>query len=153
MKKSPYLLIFLILIVLAASFLYIFREAINVELNKLKLVPQREAFTELYIKDFSTLSANLPSKIVPGTTVSFSFTIHNVEGHTMSYPYKVYVLSTNGNGTATTTVDRGQVELASDAFSTIAESYTFASSNTQTSFVIVLPQLNQSIQFFVPNKE
>jgi hypothetical protein len=79
MKKNSYLPIVVIVLILIVVFLYIYRGDIYRELGTLKLLPQPELFTELYIDNYSTLAAQLPTTVVKGDNVSFSFTIHNLE--------------------------------------------------------------------------
>jgi uncharacterized membrane protein len=129
---------------------YHYRDTIYRGLDHLKLLPQPEPFTELYIYDFGTLREAFPTTVEKGTTISFSFVIHNLEGRAMTYPYTIDVLD---DSQSTSTISRGSVVLLNNASTTISTHYTFKRSHTQAEMFITLPDLNQSLHFFVPNKE
>lgn len=149
MKRLRWVASILILAAVVALFLYAYRSDLYGELNRLKLIPQPEPFTELYLNDYSSLSSSLPTKIVYGQKISFSFIIHNVEGRVMSYPYKVYIVN---DDTSTTTIDSKTVTLAANASTSIPESYMFSASHKQATIFIDLKNPPQSLHFFVPSK-
>ncbi len=122
--------------------LYLARVPLYNELNALKLIPEPEPFTELY---FDTYPQD-PSQVTNGTTISFSFTIHNVEGTTTTYPYLVYVMRSLG----TTTIDEGVITLADNASSTISEAAVLSYAWEPGEFIVLLPTLQQHIDFYVP---
>jgi uncharacterized membrane protein len=140
MKKAT---IFIILIILvAASLLFYYYEG-----ARLNLVPQPERFTELYFID----SSNLPRQTVAKQPISFSFGIHNVEYMTMTYPYEVYLMYTDGHRLS---IASGTITLPNDASTTIPVSYTFGTSNVTTTVVVALPaENNQSIDFLLPSTD
>jgi len=156
MRKSL-IIVLLILALFAGLFLlYQNRAGMYAELVKWKLVPESQTFTELYFDN----SLALPKTAVPGQPISFSFSIHNVEGVTTSYPYAVYFLYPDGTQFSFTS---GSVTLADNASTSITVSHTFAaatagagasstaSSSIQGSVVVSLTQLNQSIDFLLPD--
>jgi hypothetical protein len=112
------------------------------ELNNLKLIPESEAFTELYFDTYPQAQA----QISDGTHVSFTFTVHNLEGTTTAYAYQVYFVS----GNATTTIQNGTTTLANTASTTIAESLTLKSSFQPGDVFVSLPALGQHIDFYIP---
>ena len=121
-------------------------------LTQLKLLPEPERFTELYFNDYAAFAGKLPKTIAKGETISFSFTIHNLEGKKMNYPYVVYMV--DGTFHATTTIQQKAVLLDDNASTTIPVTYTFRSANppAQETVFISLPDQNLELHFFVPNK-
>ncbi len=134
----------LVVLLAIAIFIYAERGKVYAEMNNLKLVPQNEAFTELYFNDY----AALPKNTVAGQPVAFSFTIHNVEGVTTTYPYNVYFAYPNG---AKDVFASTSITLASDASSSITIYHTFATSNLEGQVVVDLSNLNQTIDFILPD--
>ncbi len=133
----------IVAVLLAASFIaYQKRDVIYGELNALKLIPIPERFTELYFEN----SSSLPRKTVAGQPISFSFTIHNVEGTTTTYPYSVYFKYPNG---AQISFANSNVILAADASTSIKVTYIFPTSNLAGIVVVNLTQLNQQIDFLL----
>lgn len=120
-------------------FAYIERENIYSELNNLKLIPQPEKFTELYFENH----ASLPRQIVKNETISFSFTIHNLEGIDMKYPYVVYFKNNYG----TTTVEDNIIFIKNNEYKTITESYTFKSASAQETLYVELTDQRQQLHF------
>lgn len=124
--------------------LYMARSMVYAELNNLKLIPIPERFTELYFDNASSL----PRQTVLHGRVSFSFTIHNLEGAMTTYPYQVYFEYPNGFQVmfaSSTTV------LADNAFTTITISHTFHASNETGRVIVSLTSFNQDIDFLVPD--
>lgn len=113
-------------------------------LNTLKLVPEPERFTELYFENASFL----PKETVEGVSDSFSFTVHNMEGATTTYPYRVYFEYPSGHEV---TFTENRVSLPDTASTTISVSHAFLASNERGMVVVSLTSLNQSIDFLVPN--
>ena len=138
------IIIVVLLLVTIGGFAYAGRNTLYNELNTLKLIPEPERFTELYFDD----SASLPRNTVKGEPVSFSFTVHNVEGATTTYPYRVYFQDPSGDQQTLTT---GTVSLADGASTAIPVSIIYPVSNARGMFVVDLTALNQSIDFLVPN--
>lgn len=119
------------------------RATVYAELSELKLIPMPERFTELYFNNH----LSLPKQTVAGQSASFSFTIHNVEGITTTYPYRVYFEYPRGHQ-----VDfaSSTVTLADGATTTVAVSHIFLASNETGKVVVDLTALNQQIDFLVP---
>jgi hypothetical protein len=113
-------------------------------MNDWKLLPQPEQFTELYFNNY----LSLPKTSVAGKPFTFSFTIHNIENATTVYPYAVYFKYPDG---ARTTLRTGSVTLANDATTTIPITYTFQTSDLHGEVVVALTELNQTIDFILPN--
>lgn len=144
--KRLYILIFALIVVLAVFDLYLYRPAIYAELDTLKLIPRPERLTELYLND----SLKLPKTINKGDVVPFSFAVHNLEGKTTTYPYVIYIQSSDGS---TIPIDRSSVTLADQTSTTIRESYTFKTASTSAEVFIELTGRNQSLHFVLPNRE
>lgn len=133
----------LLVVLVVAIFFYTERESIHVQLDKWKLIPRPERFTELYLENH----ADLPRSVVAGQIVPFSFTVHNLEGKTMEYPYEVYALAQNESEQQT--IGRGNIILDHDAAKTIESSFVFPENQKKTTIFIVLPTLDQEIHFIL----
>jgi len=148
-KRRP---IFLFLCIFAPIFGFLLAflfavgpNAVKAKLGEWKLLPQQDRFTELYLND----NLEVPKQINSGDTVSFSFTIHNLEGQSTTYPYAVYFVDSSG---ITTTIDSRPIILADNKSTVINEAYVFKESRDQVTFFISLPQQNELLHFFVPDK-
>ena len=115
-------------------------------MKTLKLLPLPERFTELYF----TNSLLLPKEAVTGEPITFSFTIHNLEGATISYPYSVYFVDAAGNKTVfkSSTIVVADGETVSSTIS-----YAFLPSNLKGTVIVDLTQLNQKIDFLLSNNQ
>jgi len=144
-KKEIAIIAILILLAAITAALYAARNVVYAELNDLKLIPQPERFTELYFEN----SANLPRATIANQSISFSFTIHNLEGVTTTYPYTVYFLYPSGTEA---TFASSSVMLADGASTTISVIHKFLTSNLTGRVVVDLPsQGDQQIDFLLPN--
>ncbi len=108
-----------------------------------QFIPRPETFTELYF----TEASSLPATIAKGDTVSFSFTIHNLEGHSMSYPYEVFVVPSST--TTTVMLTQGTSTLAFGERTNITVQLSFAKSLNSSQVVIRLPESGKEIRFHV----
>ncbi len=113
-------------------------------LTNLNLVPKKETFTELYFEDFDTF----PKASVADKSFNFTFTIHNLEGTEMTYPYRVYFLYPNGTEV---TIKQDTVRILNNARRSVNVTYTFQSSGLKGKVVVELSNLNQHIDFLLPN--
>lgn len=102
---------------------------------------QSETFTELYFED----SANLPSVVVPKHPYLFQFTLHNLEGKNMEYPYEVYVEI----GQERLILDKGTVFLNKNAYATIPENFATTNVWPRSEIVVNLINTNQQIDFWI----
>ena len=127
--------------------LYFFRAPLLSALDELKLLPRDERLTELYLNNIE----KLPSAINAGQTVTFSFTIRNLEGTTVEYPYVVFMQQ---NGVTVATIDQSSVSLLDGEIKTIGQSYTFETTpeTTVTVFIHLLDQ-NQTLHFILPQSD
>lgn len=113
------------------------------KLADFKLIPIPETFTELYFEDHSSL----PTHTVAGKTDSFSFTIHNIEYATTTYPYSVYF---EYNLLLTKVLfEKDTVTLAPGEVKTITVSHTWKSGELQGKVVVLLESTNQYINFLL----
>ncbi len=129
------------------SVIYRYRSPIYAQLNTLKLVPQEEHLTELYFNNH----LSLPKLSRAGNKISFSFTIHNLEGKEMEYPYSVYIKS--GTIESPTIVDSNKILVKSGESKVISETYTFKSSPATAVVFAELTDLHQNIHFLLSDKE
>lgn len=114
-------------------------------MNRLKLIPQPEQFTELYFDD----TPLLPKEIDNNALNSFSFTVHNMEGVTTSYPYNVSFLYSSGRRVI---IESSTVTLVNNASTTVVVPRTYNhQSNDKGRVVVELTSLNQSIDFLITN--
>lgn len=133
-----------LLVILLGAIIYIKRTAIYNEMNNLKLVPQPEPFTELYFDNVP----GLPKATVAKQPISFSFTIHNVEYKPVVYPYNAYFETPDGTELIFAS---NSVSLASNDSTTITASFTPLASNETGEVVVNLTNLNQQIDFLLPD--
>ncbi len=110
----------------------------------MKLSPIPERFTELYFNDYGSLPARTTAK----EFVPFSFTIHNLEGVMMTYPYSVYFQYPDQSrvlfGNGTTTIDNNASEI-------ITIGHTFISSRLHGKVIVEILGTNQHIDVLFPN--
>src|SRR5579862_8331355 len=93
MNKIQFVNIILITFIIALSIalIEVNKQQIIDQLNKWKLLPQPETFTELYFNN----STNLPSYVKQNQQIKFAFTVHNLEYKTYTYPYEIYLEQNN----------------------------------------------------------
>lgn len=140
------ILIFLVIILAAVMSYFIYQErvAINNEASVLKLIPTPERFTELYFAD----PATIPTSTTEGKIMSFAFTVNNLEGVTVTYPYASYFEYPNG---VRVVFASGTITLADGASTTIKVAHMLKTSNLVGKVVVDLPSLNdQQIDFLLP---
>ena len=139
----------LLLVLVVIFAMYSERAVVYAELDSLKLLPEPEPLTEIYLND----SLGLPATIGSGQTVPFSFNIHNIEGKAEDYSYLVYMVSADGTMTG---MASGSVALADNTSTTIAESYRFAkavSPSAPMTVFIELPDFREDLHFVLPSRE
>jgi hypothetical protein len=107
--------------------------------------PQQERTTELYINNY----LNFPKQITKGQTVPFSFTVHNLEGTTTTYPFRVYLVSADNTqvriASSTVTVHDGESKV-------VNLSYTFKTAGAVATVFIELPTVHESLHFALPTR-
>lgn len=136
---TRYALVFAILTVVIVAGAYTYRSAAYKQLDAFKLIPRPERFTELYFENHT----NLPKTKVKNETIFFSFTVHNLEGKDMQYPYVVYFKNNYG----TTTVEKSGAFVKDNEYKTITESYTFKSNSPQETLYVELTDKHQELHF------
>lgn len=119
-------------------------KTVNSVLVKLNLIPITETFTELYFDDYS----KLPTKSVAGEAINFNFTIHNLEGRDITYPYTVYFEYPSGQKI---TIKNAEVAVADGGYGKVNIKYAFQTSNLYGKVYVKLDNLNQKINFILPN--
>jgi hypothetical protein len=118
---------------------------VHAQLENLKLLPQPEHYTELYFNDPSALPST-----VPLASIAFSFTIHNVTGQAMVYPYTVSLVT---SPTTTEVISSGSEQV--NAGQTVAVPAVVSVSKTVKSGEVVVTLVNQkqSIDFWLGNTQ
>ena len=138
-----------VIVALAVLFLISLYQSYNREgwfyafLEREQFIPHQEAFTELYF----TEPELLPATIAKGDKVAFSFTIHNLEGHAMAYPYDVFIVPSAT--TSSVTLTSGTSTLASGERTNITVQLSFAKSLGRSDVVVRLPESGKEIRFHV----
>ncbi len=112
-------------------------------LDKYKLIPRPETFSELYFSDH----LSLPKTINQNEPINYSFVIHNLEASDKNYPYKIYYIS----GDEYKLLNEGQELVKQNETKTIAGYYTLNDSQKKYAIYVELTELNQSIHFYINN--
>jgi len=113
---------------------------VHARLAAAKLLPQPEAYTELYF----TQHLALPKTAIG--LVPFSFTVHNVEGDATTYPYEVVLLLPNGK---TQTLSTGTLALQNGETRSVAATVNVPKGTTTAEIAVVLPNQQESIHFWL----
>lgn len=114
------------------------------EMDKLDLIPTPQRFTELYFNNYLTF----PKETVKGQSFPISFTIHNLEGTTTTYPYAIYFEYPTGDEAVFAS---STVTVPNNASTTITVTHTFNASNLTGKVFVDLTGMNQEIDFILPN--
>ncbi len=130
-------------IVLAIVVFVAFTQQQNVVdfLNKNKLLPQPEPFTELYFEDH----LNLPKTLEATEEANFKFTVHNLEHKPMDYLYSVNAIASDSSRL----IKQGEFRLLHDEYATFQETVSTAEAKQRTKINVSLDNLDQSIHFWV----
>jgi hypothetical protein len=102
---------------------------------------QPETFTELYFENY----LHLPSNVTPKHPYSFQFTLHNLEGKDMEYPYVVYLEV----GQNKQIFDKGTIVVKENDYKTIQERFAAAGILSKSEIVVELTNKNQQIDFWI----
>jgi hypothetical protein len=143
--KKPIILSLILLVMIGASVVYSKEKAIHRELMMLGLIPESQNFTELYLDAPPALSA---ARVTKGVHLNFSFTIHNLEGMGLVYPYTILISYQNGPQAELTS---GEQYVADGQSATENESFVLARSAANIEVTVDLVALNQEVHFFLPN--
>ena len=146
MKRVAIIACSVIVLSLLCALLYMYRGAVHNLLDTWRLIPHPESFTELYLDDYTGMRQGMPTEIIPGTTIDFSFTVHNLEGKDIVYPYNVYLVDEIG----TTTLKSGVITLADKATVSTPITYTFKKQHSNVTVYIQIP--TESVHFSIPVK-
>ena len=137
MRRILWGILFLALFVIA-GFLYAEKAQIYAVMVGLKLVPIEEPLTELYFNDTDTLPQSAARPI------AFSFTIHNLEGKDMTYPY---VVSAKFADKRAFVIDQNTIPIANGDSAKIPES--FRPTLGAQMIIVELPDQKEHISFLV----
>ncbi|MDE1924562.1 MAG: hypothetical protein KGH79_00045 [Patescibacteria group bacterium] len=119
---------------LAAALVFFIYQPVERVLAELNLTPQNEPLTELYFTGILP-KASLES------AAPFSFTIHNLEGRRVDYPYTVLLESQGGSRI----IDSGTVSLEDNGSASMQE--TLPVVRAASVVVVGLPEQGLSIHF------
>jgi hypothetical protein len=130
--------------ILIAGFFYayLYQDALYAVAWNLDLVPKAEALTELSLDN----STALPKTITPGQIISFSFTIHNLEGTDELYRYRVY----GKIGGQEDVIDQNEVTLENGGSISIPESLRIGSIATE---IFIELDTGEMLHFNLPSTE
>lgn len=103
-----------------------------------------ETFTELYFENHTQLSRDT----TPGKAHDLTFTIHNLEYKTMTYPYEIYVQDATSSARRTTVV-KDIVRLNHDEKKTITEHFVLLEPVKRAKVVVNLVNKNQEIHYWI----
>jgi hypothetical protein len=142
-KNRKWHIILLFIFLGAIAICYVERELVYRQLDEWKLIPRPERFTELYLENHSAI----PQTVVPGQTVPFSFTVRNLEGEAMEYPYEIYALAEND--TERRIVARGNLWLEHDGVKVVESAYSFPIDQKRVTVFVELTDLHQQIHFIL----
>jgi hypothetical protein len=131
-------------IIIVAALLIVFNTPISKALSAWNFAPKKETYTELYFNN----PENLPKYVVTGGKMQFSFTIHNVEGTQVTYPYTINFVESNGQKIA---ISKKTVTLADGASKVFTVTVSTIKANENGHMIVTLTNLNQSIDFIIPN--
>jgi hypothetical protein len=142
-EESKLFLFFLFLFFSLIVLFELYKPQIYQELKALKLLPEKEVFTELYFEDYN----HLPRESITGKTASFAFTINNLEGKDFKYTYEVFMKNEYG----IILIDTKTISIKNNDSQTINESYTFDRDFAQETLFVRLREKNQEIHFLLTN--
>lgn len=126
------------LVSLTAVTIYAAWPSINASLHTLKVMPADEPLTELYFNDIESLPQSATRSL------EFSFTIHNLEGKDMIYPYAVLAEFPDGR---VTVLDRNTIPIAQGDAVRIPETLRLKASG-KVRIIVELPD-TQRISFLL----
>lgn len=101
-----------------------------------------ENFTELYFENH----LQLPKSTTIDNPQTFSFTIHNLENKTMTYPFEIYVQDTNGSRSG---IMNNTLTLKHNERKTITETFAMTEPIKRAKVVVLLLNKNQEIHFWI----
>jgi len=105
-------------------------------------IPQQETFTELYFENH----LHLPTRFSNSQSQPFSFTIHNLEGKDMIYPYEFSLRSPNKKKEV---LDTRVVVIKNNEKKTITEIVPSIYEQDRSEVVVTLLNKNQQIDFWM----
>ena len=132
---------FILAIIIATT---LFNTQVIAFLSSQKLIPTPDRYTELYFNH----NVNLPTTLT-ADPISFSFSIHNVEGSRTVYPYTIVAKPVTGTAR---TLSTSSVTLASNAVATISKKLTLPQTNTDVEILVLLPNQQQEIHLWLRAK-
>jgi hypothetical protein len=139
-RRSLYLVgksLFLVFFVVVAIYGIFYTWSWSISTGK----TQAETFTELYFED----NLHLPSQVIPKRPYFFQFTLHNLEGKDMEYPYEVYIEV----GQDKLLFDKGTLFVQENGYKTIQERFAITDILRKGEIVVDLVNENQHIDFWI----
>lgn len=142
-KKIFKLAIFFLIIHL----LRIYQPAIYDQIDRWKLIPRNEYFTEIYLNNHMEIFQERDA-IKAKEPFLFSFTIHNLEGRDKEYFYIVYAKDAFGEKV----ISRNAVFVKNNEYKVIKESYLFKKNQPKETIFMKLIEQEQEIHFSLATK-
>lgn len=134
-----------LLIFFSIALFYLFSQNSNTKLlQSYGLLPTEESYTEMFIEDHQ----NLPNYLAPGREATASFTLHNYEHKNKNY--KFIITKTLDN--ETDVIGSGSAALVHGQAKTIRFNYDVATTEARTRIEVAIPDIKQSVHFYVNTK-
>ncbi len=146
--KKALITVLLLVLVLSGLNIYAGRESIKAFLAKGKLIKQEEPFTELYFIDPDSLNHELTED----ESVEFKFRVYNMENKPTRYSWKATLIPMEEFGQELS-IDSGQFFLNNGEFKDQLVYFRPGKLIGRHKILIELPELKQSIHYFVVGKE
>jgi hypothetical protein len=128
-----------VVIAMAAGDALFHSQLVHAQLQSWKLIPTSEQFTELYFDNNLSLPTTLTSQ-----SLQFDFSVHNVTGQSVVYPYNVVMTDAHGKQTILTT---GSLDLPSGQVATVPVIATVPTGTLAAEISVSLPVQQESIDF------
>jgi hypothetical protein len=145
-NTSHIIIVFTLVLILFANTL-IRTSTVSSLLSRLDILPHKEIIKELYFENHN----DLPKIIIPNKEQSFSFTVHNLEYNTMTYPYQVFLIDDAMN--IKELVASGEMTLNQDQSKTIQQPFISSTLFDRVRLELLLVNKNQSIHFWMEGKK
>ncbi len=143
---AKHVLIAIIISFAATAFFLVSQNPAAQQTVALATTVKPETFTELYFENHN----KLPKQTDLQKAQTFSFTIHNVEYHKMSYPYEVFIEDADGNRAE---ILKDIVVLNHDEKKTIPVYYELLQSVKRAKVVVSLPTKDQEIHYWIGEEQ
>lgn len=121
-----------------------FSPRVETPFSPLALAPTHEPLTELYFNDY----ASLPSSAIRGANLLLSFTVRNLEGRDLRYPYQVYSETLGGARTLL-----ASSTLALPDGESVSVPISFRAKTDALRVIVSLPTVHEEIHVTLPRTD